>query len=115
MEHLIKKLFPLSPEQQKRLALAKNVADSAAYYSAIEDSLQNGKYDPNIANKLATKLGSEWLNNHAPDIFPDIDEFEIGPDLVVTSTTHGQNERHSRMTMSQLGAWIDAQKQSHGI
>jgi hypothetical protein len=67
-------------------------------------------FHENVRQELAKRLSQNWLDNYASGPFPNIDEFEIEEGLSVQTATHDQNERHGRINLRQLGAWIDTQK-----
>ena len=102
-----------SPEASERFALLKRLAASQLYYDSITkhtDPDQDSGYPEDMRRELVTQLSSQWLTDHARQLFPKIDEFEIDKDWVVQHPDHDQNDEHSRFSLRQLGAYLDTQK-----
>lgn len=115
----IKNLFQLSPEEQERHNLAMQISAADAYYKAIVPVLnREGHYSDfrdDIRRELVRRLSEKWLNEHATQSHPHIDELEVEKDWVIRSNLFDQHEKHGRLTLRQLGTWIDTQKHNFGI
>jgi len=102
-------LDEMTPKQRQELCLAA----SESLFDTITTILSpanKGKYDSELADYAIRRESTEWLNLHSQLVQVGVDEFEVNKDLVVLHPDHAKHEKHSRLSLRQLGAWVELQK-----